>query len=318
MLVERGAANDWSRSGGATVLTIGNFDGVHRGHTELLTTARRMARELDAELAVLTFDPHPRCVLDLENCPRLITTVEERLSVFSDLGVDRTLVWPFTVEVSEISADSFCSLLLQTLTLKALVVGRDFALGHRRQGDIEFLTKWFAPRGCDVHVVDLLGDGEALSSSAARTLITDGRVAQVPALLGREYFIDGQVVGGEKMGTTLGFPTANIAVGPHKLLPRDGVYCGWLRIGEKWKPTAISVGTRPTFGGQDVVVEAFVLDFDGDLYGQEVRCVFVEQLREQRAYNSIEPLVAQIAEDVKESRAILSQRPAPLAPNLNH
>jgi riboflavin kinase/FMN adenylyltransferase len=309
--VERGAANDWSRSGGPTVLTIGNFDGVHRGHKGLLAAAERVASELDAELAVLTFDPHPRCVLDLENCPRLITTVEERLSLFSDLGVDRTLVWPFTVEVSEISADSFCSLLAQNLTLRALVVGRDFALGHRREGDTQFLTEWFTPQGCDIHVVDLFGEGGAISSSAARALIADGRVAEVPQLLGREYFIDGQVVGGEKLGTTLGFPTANIAVGPHKLLPHDGVYCGWLRIGEEWKPTAISVGTRPTFGGQDVVVEAFVLDFDGDLYGKNVRCVFMERLREQRTYNSIEPLVAQIAEDVKQSRDVLSRRPAP-------
>ena len=311
MDVERGAANDWSRRTGATVLTIGNFDGVHRGHAELIETARRIAQDLQAELTVLTFDPHPRCVIDLENCPRLITTIEERLSIFSSLGVDRTLVWPFTREVSEISADSFCAVLAENLNLKALVVGQDFALGHHRQGHTDFLTRWFEPRGCEVHVVDLLGSGEAFSSSHVRTLIADGRVGDVPALLGREFFIDGPVIGGEKLGTVLGFPTANIAVGPHKLLPADGVYCGWLRIAKDWKPTAISVGTRPTFGGQDVVVEAFVLDFDGDIYGQDVRCVFTERLREQRAYDSAEPLIAQIAVDVEQSREILSKRSVP-------
>jgi len=247
----------------------------------------------------------------LENCPRLITTVEERLSVFTSLGVDRTLVWPFTREVSEISADAFCLLLAENLNLKALVMGRDFALGHRRQGDIAFLTQWFAPRGCEIRVVDLVGDGEVVSSSAIRSLITEGRIAGVAALLGREYFVDGQVVGGEKLGATLGFPTANIAAGPHKLLPGDGVYCGWFRIADGWKPAAISVGTRPTFGGQDVVVEAFVLDFEGDLYGTDVRCVFVERLREQRAYQSVQLLTAQIAADVEQTRAILSERGEP-------
>jgi riboflavin kinase/FMN adenylyltransferase len=251
-------------------------------------------------------------VLDLDNCPRLITTVEERLSIFASLGIDKTLVWPFTREVSEISADSFCTMLAENLNLKALVVGRDFALGHQRQGDIAFLTQWFSPRGCEIRVVDLVGDGEAVSSSAIRSLITEGRVADVASLLGREYFIDGQVIGGEKLGITLGFPTANIAVGPHKLLPADGVYCGWFRTAGGWKQAAISVGTRPTFGGQDVVVEAFILDFEGDLYGTDVRCVFVRRLREQRAYDSVEPLMAQIAVDVERTRAILSERGAPM------
>jgi riboflavin kinase/FMN adenylyltransferase len=309
--VERGAAKDWARSNEPTVLTIGNFDGVHVGHAELVGGARRAANEHHAQLALLTFDPHPRCVLDLENCPRLITTVEERLKIFAGIGVDRALVWPFTREVSEISADDFCEMLASNLNLKALVVGKDFALGRRRQGDVEFLNEWFAPRECEIRVVELVGDGEVVSSSRIRELITAGAVGDVSPLLGRDYFIDGPVIGGEKLGTTLGFPTANIAIGPHKLLPQDGVYCGWLRIGDEWHPTAISVGMRPTFGGQDVVVEAFVLDFDGDLYGQNVRCAFVQRLREQRTYASVEPLIAQIAADVQESREILSRRSPP-------
>jgi riboflavin kinase / FMN adenylyltransferase len=311
MQVERGAAKEWGPSSAPTVLTIGNFDGVHTGHARLIAAARQAALTHNAELSLLTFDPHPRCVLDLENCPRLITTVEERISIFAGLGVDRTLVWPFTREVSEITADDFCTMLGDKLVIKALVVGKDFALGRRRQGDTEFLGKWFGDRAAEVIVVDLVGDGEVISSSRAREMITTGAVADVASLLGRNYFIDGQVIGGEKLGTTLGFPTANIAVGPHKLLPRDGVYCGWLRIEQEWRPTAISVGTRPTFGGQDVVVEAFVLDFEGDLYGQTVRCAFTELLREQRTYASTGELVAQIAADVTECRSILARQSAP-------
>lgn len=296
----------------AVVLSIGSFDGVHRGHQSLIARCKALAGRNGAEVAILTFDPHPRCVLDPAHCPRSLTTLREKADVLADAGVDRLVVLPFTREVSAWSATRFCDLLVESLDVRALVVGHDFALGHKRQGDVAFLTEYGAAHGFAVEQVDALDDESSpISSTRIRAEVERGDVAAAARLLGRAYTMDAVVEHGEEVGRQLGFPTANLSAAPAKCLPAPGVYAMWLRIDGRWREAATNVGYRPTFGGDRLTVEAYVLDFEGDLYGREVRAAFVERLREERAYDTPDALVEQIGRDVKDVRAILARIPAP-------
>lgn len=294
------------------VLTIGSFDGVHRGHAALLERVAAIAQPLDGERVVLTFDPHPRCVLDPARCPRSLTTLPEKLAVLEESGVDRCVVLEFTREVSGWSAERFCDLLREAFDLRGLVVGHDFALGHKRQGDVAFLTEYGARHGFGVDQVDALEvGGEPVSSSRIRTLVEDGDVGGAATLLGRQLFLDAVVEHGEEVGRHLGFPTANLSFSGDKCLPASGVYAMWVRVDGAWHMAATNVGYRPTFGGNRLTVEAFLLDFAGDLYGRDVRAAFVERLREERAYDSVGALVEQIGRDVEEVRRLLSSSTPP-------
>ena len=294
------------------VLTIGNFDGVHRGHAALLERVRSVAAATAAESAVLTFDPHPRCVLDPVHCPQSLTTVGEKASILEACGLDRLVVLGFTREVSGWRAEQFCDLLLEAFDLRALVVGHDFALGHKRQGDVAFLSDYGERHGFPVVQVEEVREaGDGVSSSRIRELVSRGDVAAAAPLLGRPYFMDARVEHGDEVGRHLGFPTANLSITRDKCLPEPGVYAMWVRVDGVWHRAATNVGYRPTFGGDRLTVEAFLLDFAGDLYDSEVRAVFVDRLREERRYDSVEELVAQIGADVEQVRALLAGASAP-------
>jgi riboflavin kinase/FMN adenylyltransferase len=294
------------------VLTIGNFDGVHRGHMALLDEVRARAGALEAQTAVLTFNPHPRCVLDPGHCPQSLTTVPEKADLLASGGVDRLVVLPFTKAVSAWGAEYFCDLLREAFDLRALVVGYDFALGHKRQGDIAFLRDYGQRHGIDVVQVGEVGaeDG-GVSSSRIRALIAGGDVSGALPLLGRPYFMDARVEHGEEVGRHLGYPTANLSIAAEKCLPEAGVYAMWVRVDGRWHMAATNVGYRPTFGGNRLSVEAFLLDYSGDLYDREVRALFVERLREERNYPSVDELVVQIGADVEQVRNLLAATTPP-------
>lgn len=294
------------------VLTIGNFDGVHRGHRALLDAMLRTAHGQNAESVVLTFEPHPRCVLDPDNCPQQLTTLDEKRDLLAAAGVDRLVVVEFTRTLSRWSAEHFCEQLLASFALVQLVVGHDFALGHKRQGDIPFLRAYGATHGFAVETVDALrGRGEVISSSLVRSALLSGELSRANAALGYPYFVDAWVEHGEKVGRRIGFPTANLAITPGKCLPARGVYAMWVKVRDAWHMGATNVGYRPTFGGDRLTVEAFLLDFDGDIYRERVRAAFVSRLREERMYPSAEELAAQIALDVEATRRVLSRVAAP-------
>ena len=289
------------------VLTIGNFDGIHLGHLALLEEVRRRAAPLGAQTAVLTFDPHPRCVLDPARCPQSLTTLAEKTDVLDSWGLDRLLVLPFTREVSGWGAAHFCDLLRAALDIRALVVGYDFALGHKRQGDVPFLREYWGSHGVEVvQVGEVQATTGTVSSGRVRELLAAGDVGAAAGLLGRPYFMDALVVHGDEVGRHLGYPTANLSIASDKCIPEPGVYAMWVRVEGTWHMAATNVGYRPTFGGNRLTVEAFLLDFSGDLYDTAVRAVFVERLREERTYATVDALVAQIALDVDSARRILA------------
>jgi riboflavin kinase / FMN adenylyltransferase len=294
------------------VLTIGSFDGVHRGHTALLDAAGGAARQSGAETALLTFDPHPRCVLDPPRCPRSLTTLAEKRSLLAARSLDRMVVLAFNREVSGWGAEQFCDLLLAAFDIRVLLVGHDFALGHKRQGDVAFLREYGRRHGFEVEQVGAVTVGEeAVSSSLIRSALGEGDVSRAAELLGRPFFMDATVEHGEEVGRHLGFPTANLSIAADKCLPAPGVYAMWVRVDGAWRAAATNVGYRPTFGGDRLTVEAYLLDFSGDLYDREVRAVFVERLREERAYPSVDELVTQIGRDVADVRSLLEAAAQP-------
>ena len=296
---------------GDAVATIGVFDGVHLGHQQLLRRVASAAR--DGAAALITFDPHPRCVLAPSGCPASLTTVPERALLAARLGVPATIVLEFTAEFSRWSAASFCDRLVEAIDLRCLVVGPGFALGRDREGDERFLREYGAARGFDLEVMPPVErDGAPVSSGRVRSAIAGGRVDLAATLLGRFHRLAGRVEHGEGRGRSLGFPTANIAVEAGRCLPGDGVYATWLHAGDRWYPAATNVGVRPTFGsGGAMTVEAFVLDADLDLYGREVRLDFVERLREERAFPDPAALIAQMRDDVDTVRGIMRGRVEP-------
>ena len=311
MRVERGLPEPGPRPDGPPAwVTIGNFDGVHLGHRALLDGVLLPAREGGGDAGVVTFDPHPRCVLQPEHCPPSVTTLDEKASILEELGVDRLVVLPFDLEMSKWSADHFCERLVTAFDLRRLVVGHDFALGHKRQGNIPFLTQWGRERGgFDVEAIDSVLDGdEPASSTRIRAALADGDVELAARLMLRPWFIDAEVEHGEKRGRGVGFPTANLTIPKGKLLPARGIYATRVRAREQWWEAATSVGVRPTSGGEHVTVEPYLLDFDDDLYGERIRCEFIARLREERTYATADELVAQMHVDVEDTRRLLAAR----------
>jgi riboflavin kinase/FMN adenylyltransferase len=284
------------------VLTAGSFDGVHRGHQRLVRRAVVDAAAIAASPVALTFDPHPRCVLDPAGCPPLLTTVEERAELLTGEGVQRTMVIEFTRELSTWSATKFCDALLESLRIKEFVIGPGFAFGHRRQGDEAFLRDYGAAHGFTVVTVPpLMRRGRRVSSGWVREAVSAGRVGEARALLGRNYSVAGVVEHGDKRGATLGFPTANIAIDPRRCRPAVGVYATRVLVDHRWRDAATSIGFRPTFGGDWLTVEAYLLDFDGDLYGKHVRLEFVSRLRGERKFRDAAALIVQMNRDVEDT-----------------
>ena len=285
-----------------TAVTIGAYDGVHRGHQFVIGQLRRMAADGGLASVVLTFDRHPASVVRPESAPLLLTDLDQKLEILASTGVDSTVVLRFDHARSQEEPEDFVrTVLVDALRARVVVVGEDFHFGRRRRGNVELLRDMGASLDFKVAHVPLL---DGISSTAVRRLLGAGDVVGAAELLGRPHEVRGVVERGDQRGRELGYPTANVAVPPDILLPARGIYAGWYG-GER--ATAISIGRRPTFhdGEGPVVLEAYLLDFDGDLYGQEARVSFVRRLREEERYDSTEALVAQMARDVEATRAAL-------------
>ena len=273
-------------------VAIGSFDGVHRGHRLVLETARSVGRTT----TVVTFWPHPRLVLG--NQVELLSSLERRLELLeAEAGVDEVLVLAFTPEVAELEAADFAETVLRRIGATTVVAGENFRFGRAAAGDCPLLEQL----GFDVRIVPLLGD---VSSTRIRSLLREGDVVAAAELLGRPAEIEGVVVRGDQRGGTLGYPTANLAVPTDLLVPAYGIYAG-SALGHR---AAMSIGVNPHYGGEERRIEPYLLDFDGDLYGQRLVVELWRRLRDERAFGSEEDLVAQIARDVEETRA--AERPS--------
>ncbi|MCL4489487.1 MAG: bifunctional riboflavin kinase/FAD synthetase [Chloroflexi bacterium] len=289
-----------------TVLTVGSFDGIHRGHQHLIGEVVARAREIGAASALVTLHPHPKIVLRPDSPVQYLSTIEERLDLLAPLGLNYAVVLPFSLEYSQIRARDFVQMLLDHLNMKELVCGADFALGYKREGNVPFLEAMGTEKGFSVRVVEPQRlNGQIMSSSRIREMIAEGDLEDATELLGRYPSVRGRVIRGDQRGRKLGFPTANLAVAEHRLIPANGIYAVRVKIGDEWHKGAASIGIRPTFGGTQRTVEVHVLDFDDDLYDQVIEVQFVKRLREEMKFSSADALVAQMRQDVAQTRQVL-------------
>jgi riboflavin kinase/FMN adenylyltransferase len=299
---------------GAAV-TIGFFDGVHLGHRLVIGEVRRLAAELGTASAVVTFDQHPAAVVRPDSAPQLLTDLDQRLDLLATTGVDYAVVVHFDEVRSKESAEDFVRTeLVDGLRARAVVVGGDFHFGHGRQGDVALLRRMGAEHGFEVDGIELAASGAAgarpVSSTGIRSALAAGDLEAANRMLGRPHEVRGVVQGGDRRGRELGFPTANVAVPSEILLPADGIYAGWyVRPDGTEHPAAISLGRRPTFHEDQPhsLLEAHVLDFSGDLYGEAARVRFVAHLRGEERFDTVEALVEQIDRDVARTREVLAR-----------
>ncbi|GGZ78729.1 bifunctional riboflavin kinase/FAD synthetase [Streptomyces subrutilus] len=298
---------DWGRS----VVTIGSYDGVHRGHQLIIGRAVAAARELGVPSVVVTFDPHPSEVVRPGSHPPILAPYDRRAELMSGLGVDALLILPFTAEFSQLSpADFIVKVLVDKLHARAVIEGPNFRFGHRAAGNVDFLRELGATYDYEVEVVDLVERGEAgggvpFSSTLARRLVAEGDMDGAAEILGRPHRIEGVVVRGAQRGRELGYPTANVETQPHTAIPADGVYAGWLTADGERMPAAISVGTNVQFDATERTVEAYAIDRIGlDLYGMHVAVEFLAYVRGMAKFESLDGLLEAIGDDVKRARAL--------------
>jgi riboflavin kinase/FMN adenylyltransferase len=300
---------------GPSVVTLGNFDGVHSGHRAVLSTVVERARAEGAHAVAVTFEPHPVAVLHPERAPQIINSPEQRLDLLASTGLDAVLVMEFTHELALWTPERFVvEVFVKALGASVVVVGEDTRFGVRNSGNVDTLRQLGVEHGFAVLALEDIGDGGRWSSSRVRSLVTQGHVAAAAEILGRPHQVSGEVVHGDHRGRELGYPTANLSQESAGLIPADGVYVGRLvrpklpeHDVERSLPAAISIGTNPTFEGTQRRVEAHVLDrSDLDLYGETVIFEFIERLRATEKFDSIEDLILQMADDVERARAVLS------------
>ncbi|WP_199257084.1 bifunctional riboflavin kinase/FAD synthetase [Tomitella fengzijianii] len=306
---------DWGRC----VVTIGVFDGVHRGHRDLIGAAVEAARRRGIRSVLMTFDPHPSEVIRPGSHPAQLSTLARRAELAGELGIDVFFVLPFGQELSKLSPERFVhELLVERLHVTEVVVGDNFGFGHKAAGDVAVLTELGERFGFTVRGVPLLSEDEVtVSSTYVRSCVAAGDVEAARAALGRPHRVEGVVVRGQRRGRDLGYPTANVDSAPFTAIPADGVYAAWftrygydtgddaLAAGVPY-PAAVSVGTNPTFSGQVRTVEAFVLDKDVDLYGQHVAVDFVARIRPMEPFDSVEALIEAMGGDVERARDALA------------
>lgn len=288
------------------VLAIGNFDGVHRGHQVLLARTREIAGPLKAPAGVLVFEPHPRTLFQPERPHFRLTSMPQRIALFKHYGMDLTVVLPFDRKLAELSAEAFIErVLVAGLGLRHAVIGYDFHFGKNRAGSPASLEAAGREMGFGVTVVDQVADaGEVVSSSAVRAELAQGDVEGAAALLGHTWRVSGEVKGGHHRGTGMGYPTANIGMAAGSALAH-GIYAVRVHVDDKVHDGAAYLGTRPTFDNGDVVLETFLLDFDGNLYGKTIELEFISLIRPDRKFGSTEDLVAQMDKDVAKARVML-------------
>lgn len=293
-----------------SVATVGVFDGVHTGHQMLLRRVVETARERGAKAVVVTFDRHPLELLNPPIAPRLITTLRQRAEVFEEIGIDVLLVLRFDDKFRQFPAEDFIHrVIVGALGAVHLVVGENFRFGHGGTGTVEMLKELGAKNGFDVDVFELLegsSEDEAVSSSLIRRQIAEGEVERVAEELGRPFRLEGHVVKGAGRGRSLGIPTANLELPPKMILPKVGVYAGWMEQGGERHPAVINVGFNPTFEDRSApIVEVHALDFDADLYGQVVGVEFTHRLRDELKFTDGESLMVEIRKDIAKARELL-------------
>jgi len=293
----------------APVLTLGNFDGVHRGHQAILGRVAEVAHANGGDAVALTFNPHPVAVLRPDRAPSLITSLRDRIGLIAGTGIDVLVLQHFTPAFAALTAEAFVErFVVGRLRATRLVVGHSVSFGHERRGDAALLTALGQRLGFAVEVVGPIRvDGHDVSSSAVRRAIAAGDVALATMLLGRPHRLGGRVVHGKQRGAAIGFPTANVRVRAG-MLPPDGVYAVRVRRDGVWIDGVANIGTNPTFGDTGRTLEAHLFDFDADLYGAHLDVAFMERLRGEETFPSVDALVAQIARDAEQARALLATR----------
>jgi riboflavin kinase / FMN adenylyltransferase len=290
------------------VVALGNFDGVHLGHQEVLRRAVREGRRRGMKVVAAIFHPHPRAVLGAGDPPKLLTPVQLRSEMLLGLGADEVWVIPFDTGLSRKSPEQFVrEVLVGEGDAGVVVVGENFRFGYRAAGDFEDLLRLMRDVGGTAVAVRVRGAGMGggISSTCIRALISEGEVTEAAGLLGRPYVLRGEVVVGDKRGRTIGFPTANVVPDADAVVPARGVYAGFVRVGEERYGACTNVGVAPTFGRAESRVETHLLDFEGDLYGSAVDVSFVARIREERRFSGIDELTGQIRRDVEEARLII-------------
>lgn len=292
----------------SSVVTVGTFDGVHRGHQAILRYLLRRAKARNGTSTLLSFDPHPRSVVHDAPVP-LLTTVAERAHILEDLGLDRLVILPFTTTFAQIEAPAYVEeVLVEQIGLQEIAVGYDHRFGARREGDVDLLRQMGSQHGFTVDVIPAKEvDHQVISSSAIREHLEQGRVSEATTMLGRPYQVKGTVEHGEGRGRHLGFPTANLRVSdPRKILPKNGVYATRVHLPDgRVHGGMMNIGRRPTFDGMNVTVEVHVLDMDEDLYGQILHVEFLQRLRDEKRFSSPDDLAVQLAKDKRHCKTVV-------------
>ena len=291
-----------------SIVTMGNFDGLHLGHQRLVRNAVEDARRLGIPSVVLTFEPHPLKVLAPERAPKLILAHKDKMQLLQSFGIDIVVIQTFDTSFASLQPGTFVrNFLIDRLHIEKIWVGRDFRFGQGRKGTISDLVGWGAELGFNVGAVDpILVGGVRVSSSRIRHLVEEGRVDEAEPMLGRYHFISGKVVTGHQRGRGLGFPTANISTRT-EVVPLNGIYATIVEIGAQRRLSVSNIGVNPTFGTGPRTVESFILDFDHDIYGEPLKLYFVKRIRAEKKFASAEQLVAQMRDDVKSARSIFDR-----------
>lgn len=288
---------------------IGNFDGLHLGHKKIIDVVKRRSEENSTRSCVITFDPHPQKVLGRKEVS-LIFPLERRFKMLESTGIDAVICLNFTRKLSKVSAEDFVKdILLERLRIKDIVVGPGFSFGHKRKGNVDLLRSVGETHGFNTVVAEAARvDDRVVSSSAIRNLVRDGEISESNRFFGYDYYIEGVVVEGEKRGRKLGFPTVNLDT-EWEILPRPGVYATYVKLSDGFHGSITNIGIRPTFEESKLTVETHIFDFNDDLYGKEVRINFVERLRDEKRFESVDKLVEQINQDIVAVREVLRGHP---------
>ena len=290
-----------------TLLTIGVFDGVHLGHKYLISQLKEHARRQNLLAGVVTFRQHPQEVLSPQTKLPFLTDLDERTNLLKNEGVDTIITLSFTREFAQLSAREFVSLLQKHLRMRGIVIGPDFALGQNREGNANTLRTLGHDMNFSVTVVPpIMINDEVASSTAIRKALANGDMKKVHQLIGRSFSLHGRVITGAGRGAELGFRTTNLNIDPEQALPADGVYATWAYVDDKAYQSMTNIGKRPTFGNSERIVEVYLLNYHGDLYGHELKIDIIERLRDEKQFDTAEELKKQIMEDVNQGRAILN------------
>jgi riboflavin kinase/FMN adenylyltransferase len=293
-----------------SIITLGNFDGLHLGHQELIKKIIRRAKETGGLSMVVTFRPHPLKILAPEKCPPLISIYEEKIQLLEKLGIDVLVKIPFTLDFSAMEPRDFVkNILSDLLGVKEIYVGYNYRFGKGRKGNITMLRDLGQEFGFEVREVEQVSlEGEVISSTRIRQLLKKGEVENASRLLGRAYTLCGIVVKGDGRGRGLGFPTANIAA-KHSIIPSNGVYAAKLFVRDSYYDGIVNIGMRPTFDANSLAIEVHIFNFDEDIYGEEITLYFIHKIREEKKFQNAEALINQIKADIKVAKGMLSEYP---------